>query len=1605
MASAALSGLSKAELVEQVEKARSRYEAEVRRNETQSARALVLLKSKDNELERLRRSSVVVKQLGRPAVAAAAEAIAVAEEGSARIGSSMAVELAELRATVTTQRKRIEEMRRDSEKKQEDVDAALLKEELAKASRLIEDDGDDKPKAPPPPQSAVKRKSTNHPVSLQKATAELEATRTELTACRNRAAAAATAAKARIASARREAAARQAENEAIRIEASRLDANLARTAAAWAADAERLRSAARGKAAVATAATDTLAAVKGDASEAVARLEERLADAHSTIRSLQARSPSPPPSSVDEMSPLKKERGFLVTEVDDSAEEPPPPPPRPRLVVTAATAPQRNRRADATDTSLRERGALRELAIARREIESMKCEIDDLRDSRTAAVVSAPVLSFEELFPPPPVTIDEEACRMSIAAEAAAAIRERDDQLRATRASLDATLASDAHDALGRRVASLTAQLHDEIGARGRLERRAARFEEALAASEVRAEGAERCRVALCAALAAHSAAELAWRRQKAESSAESANLRRRLAAAEREAAVRAAVAADAREAVETERAYHETPSSYSHMSWSETNAIESPELRACAAAVASAAAANLEQLERFERWKAEMRRETDRLRTSVDNGKSEIDRRDARLAVVNSRLAEAEQRRESERDRAAAAELAAVEARAREEAKSRNWREAVLDPALALEKPDQALASALIETRAVVESLEARLEIAEIRADRRLPSEMLSESSAKTSKPSAPKSALSAEALDALRSVLLTVRNGEISTASANSTPKKTRRPRTSGRCEMCLKLRAKIEEIRERKPLQLDGSAQTVTPECSDAATGPDEDEDFTIPLMENRLRIAPRSMDEVEITSSWNSRECAAITGTIIPVVRVDAGTTTEIAFHDHDPARMSLDAETVTDPVEFPKTVNVATTTELDEAKELLDASTATEVQKCADVATATSDAAAVVGRACFRHADGEQQSHLIRELHFALVNTKSRLEREITARKVAEAKTNEYASDARNANASLLVQQSTMEEGRVALNRDRAAFEIRSRSLREKIELATKNLMAKARNYHRHLMPKKVQQSLTTSERIGETAFSSPDTLRLDRRQFAKSLLVKDNAFDSDSWSSLEALFSTLEMALDAIVGASMDTGNETERLRELTAALTIQVRTLKRRVEQGEGRIQSADEELAATSDRAETLEQQLREASRKAARSDKKLSSAANLLKTDKENSPRQQAKRRVHEDEVEENSAKTIKGLREESKRRARALAAAYTALEHQKEKTKEAELRAETAETKANRSRPKDDNASRARALSVALEEERNNVRTAIQRAEEAEARCARASARAAALSNTLKQSREDTLAKLRNVPAAPPKAAESSEEKQERLRQRELVTALRRRLAEAEASGSAHVAAKEEAEGRIVRLKSATARSESALRVTRDQLTAVRAEFEAHKIDADAKLRDAKARIDKVGRDGASKTAQAARDFDDLAAAVRNVAVDFAKGLARARQRVRDSSATHDQIGGLVAASVLDMSPPEMADLLSSLDTGESYIRYRKDGAISPAKQVSPREQHPPEVRDTLRQVDIAFGPPFDRDKLSDTFRGLLEERLDQERSLYRAATGAAGERSPSSRFAS
>lgn len=711
-----------AQLEEELEKARTRYEVEVRRNESQSARALLLLKSKDMEIRRLTRSMAL-----NGATDASAEASSVATAAAASKASLICeAENIELKATVAAQRARLEEMQTEAgrrgafgnkvcpntalgdvtvgnEATHNDVvrdepvgnelarnvfvrdeavrdDAAResreLSEELERAALTIQGI----------PNKSATRSASHKPRHVEKRNAaEIERLRADLCLVKNRAAGAATAAKARVAAARRETTVRQSQLEAARIEAVRFEASAAAIAAAWAA-AEATRQAKHAADEKAGAVGNNtveevgaaLIRVREEAGEAVSKAKD---DAEVAVKSAKAEA-----ASVEKRL-LQTEAALMeaTAEIANLRREPSP-------KISSREEPRL-----LADRSLRERELERELAMAQLEVSSLLSEVDELRDAKLSG--SSALVVFEA--PCAPSSERAEPSLSAHAVESAAAIREREDHLRACRLE---------HG----NEAGLRARLHYEIGARGRLERRAARFQEILAASEARAESAEQWRLALHASLAAHAATEASWRRRRAEADSELVDLRRRLTAAEREIMLRCAAADDARTALAATDAWPSKSKRSPLQSGDDDSRV--------AAVVARAATASLEQLKRFERCKADARRDTDGLRYALEARCDELEQRNAQLAVVEAKLSEANRVAEAERDRAAAADIAALEARARHEVRSHDWRSEVLEPVLELdEQREVALASALVETKYIVVELETRLEIAEAYADKHL--------------------------------------------------------------------------------------------------------------------------------------------------------------------------------------------------------------------------------------------------------------------------------------------------------------------------------------------------------------------------------------------------------------------------------------------------------------------------------------------------------------------------------------------------------------------------------------------------------------------------------------------------------------------------------------------------------------------------------------------------------------------------------------------------------------------------------------------------------------------------------------------------------------------
>ena len=173
----------------------------------------------------------------------------------------------------------------------------------------------------------------------------------------------------------------------------------------------------------------------------------------------------------------------------------------------------------------------------------------------------------------------------------------------------------------------------------------------------------------------------------------------------------------------------------------------------------------------------------------------------------------------------------------------------------------------------------------------------------------------------------------------------------------------------------------------------------------------------------------------------------------------------------------------------------------------------------------------------------------------------------------------------------------------------------------------------------------------------------------------------------------------------------------------------------------------------------------------------------------------------------------------------------------------------------------------------------------------------------------------------------------------------------------------------------------------KLAATSEEFAAFRDAAGAWRREASRRLDalkaRAARDDDAAALDRERAVDALGQCraikdvLRAVGLDLARGLDRAAARARDLEAGGGG-AGLVAASLLDLSPPEVDDLLGSL-------RGDVGGGAPPAASEA--------AAALAAAVDDALDP-LDERALRRAIEAVVEERLNHERTLG-VALGARG----------
>ncbi|KAJ1448556.1 hypothetical protein M885DRAFT_623332 [Pelagophyceae sp. CCMP2097] len=315
-------------------------------------------------------------------------------------------------------------------------------------------------------------------------------------------------------------------------------------------------------------------------------------------------------------------------------------------------------------------------------------------------------------------------------------------------------------------------------------------------------------------------------------------------------------------------------------------------------------------------------------------------------------------------------------------------------------------------------------------------------------------------------------------------------------------------------------------------------------------------------------------------------------------------------------------------------------------------------------------------------------------------------------------------------------------------------------------------------------------------------------------------------------------------------------------------------------------------------------------------------------------------------------------------------------------------------------------VAEAEWRAKCGAAELRAAEAQDRAKRLAARAHALQQTQAALAAAPTDATASRDAADEAGADAGAEgrRQDRASHERFV-ALRRRVSDAEARGAAADALRADAERQRRAARASAARKEVSVRLLRARLDRAEADAEACRAAAVEWRRDAHARLETMRSAAKSdgNTLGLEREhalmvearLGRVSAVLRQLAREFAQGLERAalrRQHAADGPArgAASSMSGLVAASMLDMSPPEIALLLATLDDDDD-----DDGS---RRRVSAPSPSPLEA-----EVAAALGAvPVDERALVEAFRALVEARLDHERSLaFALAKRAAAQTSASS----
>jgi len=238
------------------------------------------------------------------------------------------------------------------------------------------------------------------------------------------------------------------------------------------------------------------------------------------------------------------------------------------------------------------------------------------------------------------------------------------------------------------------------------------------------------------------------------------------------------------------------------------------------------------------------------------------------------------------------------------------------------------------------------------------------------------------------------------------------------------------------------------------------------------------------------------------------------------------------------------------------------------------------------------------------------------------------------------------------------------------------------------------------------------------------------------------------------------------------------------------------------------------------------------------------------------------------------------------------------------------------------------------------------------------------------------------------------------QRERWQALKKRVSEAEARSAADGAARADAEKQRDVAKAGNNRKDTSLRVAREQLTKVEAQLDllvqqrAEKPPAatppaaapETTTTTTKEQqrqvllLQKRHEAAAGERDEARASLERSVAAIRSLASDLGHGVVRARQRAAEAE-NESKADVMVAASVLDMSPPELADLLDELGDATNNLQGGRRPTPKPKEAVVPAE-----VTNFVHVVDAALGPPLDDARLRDAFQTMLEERLELERIL-------------------